>query len=103
MNRQDLELGVVCGAFGANLALFTVTDAWRKHLESVSTHSSLFAKLKVLKERGSYQLLMRATLRRCGICSGVGLAIGLVLRPIFYPIFGKKKDDEMTAMADEKT
>ncbi len=94
MNRQDVELGLILGASGANLALFTVTDAWRKHLESVTTETTLWAKFGVLKERGSLQALSRATLRRCGYCFGVGAVIGLMMRPVFFPIFGKKKEEE---------
>jgi hypothetical protein len=91
MNRQDLELGLLLGLSGANLALFTVTDAWRKHLESVTTAKTFLGKLAVLRDRGSLRLLGRATLRRSGMCFAVGAVIGLTLRPIFYPIFGNKE------------
>ncbi len=96
MKRQDLELGLLLGGAGASLALFTVTEGWRKHLESAQA-PNLLEKLRVLRDRGSLDLLLRATTRRSGIMFGAGMVAGLLMRPVAWAVRGepsKEKQEE---------
>ena len=86
---QDLELGLLLGSAGVSLALFTVTEGWRQHLESAKKEApSLGDRLRVLKARGSLEALLRLTGRRCGKMFAFGGVVGLLMRPVVELVRG---------------
>jgi hypothetical protein len=89
--REDFELALLLGSAGVSLAMFTVTEGWRVHLESAGKEArGLGDRFRVLKARGSLDALLRVTGRRCGIMFACGAAAGMVLRPIVVLVKGTR-------------
>ncbi len=93
--REDFELAGLLGTAGVSLAMFTVTEGWRVHLESAGKEArGLGDRLRVLRARGSLDALLRLTGRRCGYMFAFGAVVGLLMRPVVVLIKGAqpKKD-----------
>lgn len=87
-------MALLLGASGVSLALFSVTEGWRRHLASVAGPGvTVVDRVRVLRERGSLALLLRVTMRRCGTLFAIGAGVGLLMRPVVVPVVRRLRED----------
>ena len=87
----EVRLTGLFGVSGLSCGLMWNMETWRKHL--ASTNRRGLAAVHVLRDRGDFERLMQATVRRGLIWGGVGLVLGALMKPVIFPLIRAASKD----------
>jgi hypothetical protein len=86
---RDRTIIATIGVGAAGIGLSWNMETWRRHM--VSTNRRGVEAVRILRARGDFQKLMRATLNRSLRWGLVGCVLGAFTRPFIFPLIGAKQ------------
>ena len=91
---RDRKIIATMGLGVAGIGLTWNMETWRKHL--ASTNRRGMDAVRVLRSRGDFDKLLRATFTRGARWGLVGCLLGAVMRPFIFPLVGarQRRQDE---------
>ena len=90
--KRDRKLIATFGLGVGGMGLTWNMETWRKHW--MSTQKRGWEALQVLRDRGDFEKLLRATLARGARWGVAGCIMGTLVRPVIFPLVAdwKKKN-----------